>query len=117
MIKCFLYANRSLDYLDLMQCAVDKSIRGFCVSGHVRGPVIRHIPSLVPSVSVIPMGRHRLVCDGPRLWQPVEVCLDCFIDKSIHVYVGVVISGGPVIYHILVPSVLYCTDGYKQASM
>ena len=67
---------------------------GFCGSGHVWGPVIRHIPSLVPSVPIVPMGRHRLVCDGPRLWPPVEDCLDRSIDKSIQVSVGAAMSWG-----------------------
>jgi hypothetical protein len=38
---------------------------GFCRSGHVWGPVIHHIPSLVPSGPIVLMGTHRLVCDGP----------------------------------------------------
>ena len=49
---------------------------GFYGSGHVWGPVIRHIHSLVPSVPIVKMGTHRLVCNGPRLWPHVENCLD-----------------------------------------
>ena len=49
---------------------------GFCGSGHVWGPVIHHKPSLVPSVPIVPMGTHRLVCDGPQLWPPVDGCLN-----------------------------------------
>jgi hypothetical protein len=30
----------------------------------------------VPSVLFVPMGTHRLACDDPRLWPPVEDCLD-----------------------------------------
>ena len=67
---------------------------GFCGSGHVSGPVTRHIPSLVPSVPIVLMGRHRLVCDGPRLWLPVEDCLDCSIDKSIQVSMEAAMSRG-----------------------
>merc|ERR1719244_1761851 len=67
---------------------------GFCGSGHVWGPVIHHMPSLVPSVPIVPMGRHRLVCDGPRLWPPVKDCLDWSMDKSIQVSVGAAMSGG-----------------------
>ena len=63
------------------------------MSGHVWGPVIRHISSLVPPVPIVPMGTHRLVCDGPQLWPPVEDCLDWSIDKSIQVSVGVAMSG------------------------
>ena len=66
----------------------------FCGSGHVWGPVVRHIPSLVPSVPIAPMGRHRLVCDGPRLWPPEKDCVDwSVIDRSIQVSVGTAISG------------------------
>ena len=66
---------------------------GFCGSGHVWGPLIRHIPSLVPSVPMVLIVRHRLVCDGARLWQPVEDCLDWSIDKSIQVYMEAAMSG------------------------
>jgi hypothetical protein len=48
----------------------------FYGSGRVWGPVICHIPSLVPSVPIVLMGTHRLVCDGPRLWLTVEDCFD-----------------------------------------
>ena len=66
----------------------------FYGSGHVWGPVIRHTPSLVPLVPIVLIGTHRLVCDGPRLWPPVEDCLDWSIVKSIQVSVGVAMSGG-----------------------
>ena len=66
--------------------------------------MIRHIPSLVPSVPIVSMGTHRLVCDGLRLWPPVEDCLDWY--RQIHP--GFCGSGhvwGPVICHIHVPIV------------
>ena len=50
------------------------------------GPVMRHIPSLVPSVPIVPMGAHRLVCDGPRLWPPVDDCLDWSIGSYSAIY-------------------------------
>jgi hypothetical protein len=59
---------------------------GFYGSGHVWGPAIHHMPSLVPSVAIVLIGAHRLVCDGSGLWPPVEDCLDWSmesIEKSI----------------------------------
>ena len=53
-----------------MNLYIDKSIQvsvGAAMSG---GPVIHHIPGLVPSVPIVPMGRHRLVCDGPDYGSP-----------------------------------------------
>jgi len=81
----------------------------FCQSGHVLGLVITHIPSLVPSVPIVPMGTHRLVCDGPRLWPPVEDCLDWSVDKSIQVSVGAAMSGGHwyVLHLALYPQYLF----------
>ena len=54
----------------------------------------KQVSSFVPSVPIVPMGRHRLVCDGQRLWPHVEDCLDWSIDKSIQVSVGAAMSGG-----------------------
>ena len=92
---------------------------GFCRSGHVWGPVIRHISSLVPSVPIIPMGTHRLVCDGPPT---MAACGGLLGLDYRQIHPGFCGSGhvwGPVIRHMpsLVPPVPIVLMGTGQASM
>ena len=45
--------------LALVYRQIHPGLRG---SGHVWGPVIHHIPSLVPTVPIVPIGTRRLQC-------------------------------------------------------
>jgi len=51
---------------DCLDWSIDKIHPGFSGSGHVWGPLIRHMPSSVPSVPIVLFRTHGLVCDGPR---------------------------------------------------
>ena len=65
---------------------------GFCGSSHVWGPVICHIACLVPSVPIVLMGRHRLVCDAPdygslqrNAW--IGLWSDCVLRNCNHLHI------------------------------